>query len=98
MTPVIGHPSSAAQLTGSRDSREYRRALGRFATGVVVVTAIDRDEVRGATVNGFVSVSLDPPLVLVSLAETSRLHDALRADGRYVANVLAADQRELAWH
>ena len=51
------------------DTTEFRRALGHFATGVTVVsyTPQDADEYRGTTVNSFTSVSLDPPLVLVSL-------------------------------
>ena len=65
MTSATGHPFSAARLAGTGDPRDYSRALGRFATGVAVVTVADGDEVRAATVNGFLSVSMDPPLVLV---------------------------------
>jgi len=47
--------------------REFRSALGRFATGVTVITAQNQGQTHGMTANAFVSVSLDPPLVLVSL-------------------------------
>ena len=47
--------------------REFRQVMGRFATGVTVVTTVERETVHGMTANGFLSVSLRPPLVLVSL-------------------------------
>jgi flavin reductase (DIM6/NTAB) family NADH-FMN oxidoreductase RutF len=98
MASATGHPVSAARLAGSGDPRDYSRALGRFATGVAVVTVADGDDVRAATVNGFLSVSKDPPLVLVSVAEREGLHDAVRSSGRYGVSVLAHEQRTLAWH
>ncbi|MPY77759.1 MAG: flavin reductase [Actinophytocola sp.] len=77
------------------DTRSLRRCLGRFATGVTVVTYRMATEARGATVNAFTSVSLDPPLVLVSLARSTRACSAL--DGReFAVNVLRADQRDVA--
>lgn len=73
-----------------------RGCLGRFATGVAVVTFIDPDgDPHGITVNSFTSVSLDPPLILVALQRTVRSHDLLR-DRCYTVNVLGAEQRELA--
>jgi len=98
MTSATGHPFSAARLAGTGDPRDYSRALGRFATGVAVVTVADGEEVRAATVNGFLSVSMDPPLVLVSVGERSGLHDAVRATGRYGVSVLADEHRAVAWH
>jgi flavin reductase (DIM6/NTAB) family NADH-FMN oxidoreductase RutF len=72
-----------------------RRCLGRFPTGVTVVTYRAADGVRGATVNSFTSVSLDPALVLVSLARTAQACAAL--DGRpFAINVLRADQMDVA--
>ena len=76
-------------------SNSLRSCLGRFATGVAVVTFKAEDGPRGFTVNSFTSVSLDPPLVLVSVARTARSHDALR--GRpFCVNVLGAEQEPLA--
>ena len=70
-----------------------RRALGRFATGVAVVTCRDGGgEPRGVTINSFSSVSLEPPLVLFSLARESRSLADVLAAGRFAVNVLAADQ------
>ena len=61
----------------SFDGRELRNALGRFATGVTIVTAIAEDKrAMGMTANSFSSVSLDPPLVLWSAALRSKRHDA----------------------
>jgi 3-hydroxy-9,10-secoandrosta-1,3,5(10)-triene-9,17-dione monooxygenase reductase component len=74
-----------------------RDAMGRFATGVTVVTTLDAEgEPQGATANAFSSVSLDPPLILVCLAHTSRTLAALREHGSFAVNVLASDHDELA--
>jgi flavin reductase (DIM6/NTAB) family NADH-FMN oxidoreductase RutF len=80
------------------DTMEFRRALGHFATGVTVVTYApqDADEFRGTTVNSFTSVSLDPPLVLVSLGRQTRAAAALRPGAAYAVNVLHHGQRDLA--
>jgi flavin reductase (DIM6/NTAB) family NADH-FMN oxidoreductase RutF len=86
--------------TGSSavDALEFRRALGHFATGVTVVTYApqDADEFRGTTVNSFTSVSLEPPLVLVSLGRATRAAAALRPGSAYAVNVLHHGQRDLA--
>jgi len=77
--------------------REFRASLGMFATGVTIVTARTASgELVGLTANSFNSVSLDPPLVLWSLARSAGSMAAF-ADGRhYAINVLAADQQALA--
>ena len=78
--------------------REFRDALGRFATGVTIVTAVDGKKTHGMTANAFVSVSLDPPLVLVSLDNRSKIHRVLSSAGWYGVSVLAEDQRALSEH
>jgi len=78
--------------------REYRNTLGRFATGVTVVTALEDGKTHGMTANAFVSVSLDPSLVLVSLDNRSHMHRILPVAGRYGISVLAEDQRALSDH
>ncbi|HEY1970166.1 MAG TPA: flavin reductase family protein [Pseudonocardia sp.] len=85
------------QAQNGPDPRELRRCLARFATGVTVVTyrPAGGTEPRGATINSFVSVSLDPPLVLVSIARTARARDGLTG-APFVVNVLAANQLDLA--
>jgi flavin reductase (DIM6/NTAB) family NADH-FMN oxidoreductase RutF len=78
------------------DSREFRDTLGRFATGVTIITAREETgEYRGLTANSFSSLSLDPPLVLWSLGKSSQSHEAFCNSGNFAINVLAADQREL---
>jgi flavin reductase (DIM6/NTAB) family NADH-FMN oxidoreductase RutF len=72
-----------------------RSALGRFATGVAVVTCDSEEGRRGATVNSFTSVSLRPALILVSIAKSAKAHAALQ--GRpFAVNVLGAEQEALA--
>lgn len=78
------------------DSTEYRRALGCFATGVAVVTALDATgEKIGITVNSFNSVSLNPPLVLWSIGEESLSYSAFIEAEHFAVNVLATHQREV---
>lgn len=68
-----------------------------FATGVTIVTARTANgQLLGLTANSFNSVSLAPPLVLWSLAQTARSMPAFRAGSHYAINILAADQQELA--
>jgi flavin reductase (DIM6/NTAB) family NADH-FMN oxidoreductase RutF len=77
------------------DSPDFRAALGRFASGVTVVTTRDREgKPRGITVAAFSSLSLSPPLVHVCLGATSEAAEAVRSCGRFAVNVLAEDQEE----
>lgn len=76
--------------------RALRNCLGQFASGVTVVTTARDDAVYGATVSAFTSVSLDPPLVLVSLDRRSRTCERL-VGAPFGINVLGAHQRDLAW-
>ncbi|MFC5646280.1 flavin reductase family protein [Kitasatospora cinereorecta] len=73
-----------------------RSVLGRFATGVGVVTTRHRGQAVGLTVNSFTSVSLDPPLVLWCLRRSSTSRVAFTGADHFAINVLACDQRELA--
>src|SRR5260221_8038295 len=76
----------------------FRQAASRFATGVAVLTALDeRDEVCGMTANSFVTVSLFPPTVLVSV-KRGRMHNAISANGRYGVNVLPEGGKGLSKH
>jgi flavin reductase (DIM6/NTAB) family NADH-FMN oxidoreductase RutF len=79
------------------DPDTFRAALGRFASGVTVVTTIDGDgRDHGMTVSAFSSVSLDPPLVLACIGhEASMHHVAMRAD-RFGVSILAVGQEPLA--
>lgn len=80
------------------NSREYRNSLGRFATGVTIVTTLEHGKPHGMTANAFVSVSLDPPLVLISIENRSHMHKLLSFSGIYGVSVLAQDQRVLSDH
>jgi flavin reductase (DIM6/NTAB) family NADH-FMN oxidoreductase RutF len=80
-------------------SSQMRSILGRFCTGVTVVTtANDQGEIHGMTANAFISVSLDPPLVLVSVDRRAHMHELLPQTGRFGVSVLAAEQERLAVH
>lgn len=79
------------------DGRELRNALGRFATGVCVITTVDKNgNAVGMTANSFSSVSLDPPLVLWSLQNGSDIYDTFASPRRYAINVLSAEQMALS--
>lgn len=77
--------------------KEFRAALGEFATGITVVTApADEGPPIGFTVNSFSSVSLDPPLILFSVARSLNRFDAINEASAFVVNVLTADQEDLS--
>lgn len=79
------------------DPRDLRSAFGAFMTGVTVVTTHDADgNPLGYTANSFTSVSLDPPLVLVCLANTSRNYDALATAGGFAVNILSETQMDVS--
>lgn len=76
---------------------ELRHAIGHFATGVTVVTSLDRDGGPvGTTASAVSSLSIDPALLLVCLSRASSTLCAIRTHGRFAVNVLAAEQRELS--
>jgi flavin reductase (DIM6/NTAB) family NADH-FMN oxidoreductase RutF len=77
---------------------ELREAMRRFANGIVVVTVNADGQRLGLTVGSLVSLSLGPPLVGISVGHQTALHAPLREAGRFVVNVLGADQAELAQH
>ena len=73
-----------------------RRTLGMFATGVTVITALKGDEVHGMTANAFMSVSLEPPLVLISVDRRTKMCSLLHEGMHYGVSVLCATQAELS--
>ena len=80
------------------DKPALRTALGAFATGVTIVTAVDpaSTEPVGFTANSFTSVSLDPPLLLVCLAHTAASYATFCAVESFAVNVLSAEQEDTA--
>lgn len=75
-----------------------RHAFGRFGTGVTVITTVSEIGPLGFTANSFSSVSLNPPLVLWSLSNTSRRHDAFAQAQHYSIHVLTDAQADMALH
>jgi flavin reductase (DIM6/NTAB) family NADH-FMN oxidoreductase RutF len=82
----------------SGDPLRFRQALGRYATGVVVVTTSTASGPVGLTVNSFASVSLSPPLVLWSPAKSSGRHNAFRDARQFAVHVLAGGQKKVCDH
>jgi flavin reductase (DIM6/NTAB) family NADH-FMN oxidoreductase RutF len=78
-------------------AREFRDALGLFPTGIAIVTTVDADgQPAGITVNSFTSVSLEPPLILVSVARTSRNFDLFNVVNHFAVNLLREEQRAIS--
>jgi flavin reductase (DIM6/NTAB) family NADH-FMN oxidoreductase RutF len=75
---------------------DFRTAIGQFATGVTVVTAVDGEQPVGITVNAFASMSLEPALVAIALDHRRFIVPMIEADGRYAVNILAEDQQWLS--
>jgi len=95
-SPVGSESASSSALIPDFSQSQFRQALGQFATGVTVVTAINSEGgLVGLTVSSFNSVSLSPPLVLWSLALKSSSMAALLTCKHYAINVLSAEQSAL---
>jgi flavin reductase (DIM6/NTAB) family NADH-FMN oxidoreductase RutF len=80
------------------DPRQFRSTLGRFASGVTIVTTEHGGQVHGMTANAFVSVSLNPPLVLVSIDNRANMHRLLPLTGRYGVSILTESQEAYSNH
>jgi flavin reductase (DIM6/NTAB) family NADH-FMN oxidoreductase RutF len=78
------------------DRLQYRRVVGRFATGVTVVTTRLDGEQHAMTCNSFTSVSLEPVLVLFCAEKVARFHDAVLTTGEWAVSVLAQGQEQLS--
>jgi flavin reductase (DIM6/NTAB) family NADH-FMN oxidoreductase RutF len=79
-------------------AEELRAAMRRFPAGIAVLTLAAEGRPLGVTVGSLVSLSLEPPLVGVSIGRASQQHEPLRDAGRFVVNVLAGDQAHVAQH
>jgi flavin reductase (DIM6/NTAB) family NADH-FMN oxidoreductase RutF len=95
--PTAGELELGGGLGGD-PALAFRRTLGMFATGVTVLTTRTQEQVHGMTANAFMSVSLRPPLVLVSVDRRARMSNLLHEGTRFGVNVLAADQAALSDH
>lgn len=83
-------PSQAQTQT---QTQRYKSVLGRFCTGVTVVTSLEDGVPTGFTCQSFSALSLDPPLVLVCVRKESATWPGIRRTGRFAVSVLASDQR-----
>ena len=80
------------------DRRLFRQVMGRFATGVTVVTTRLGDETFGMTANAFTAGSLEPMLCVVSINHRAQMHGRLRQAGHYGVSFLSQEQQHLATH
>lgn len=78
------------------DDRLFRDAMGKFATGVTVISTKVDEKVHGMTANAFMSVSLNPKLVTISVATHAKMHSLLKQSGKYAVNFLTEDQKPLS--
>lgn len=78
------------------NQRLFRDAMGRFATGITIVSMYDHDEPIGMTVNAFMSVSLDPMLVAVSIDEMATMYNKLKKGVHFGVSMLNENQKELS--
>lgn len=79
-----------------RDPRLFRDTMGRFATGVTVLTFAVEGEVRGMTANSFTSLSLDPPLLLVCIGKDVSTYALWERAESFVVNILGDDQKAVS--
>ncbi|MGY4691313.1 flavin reductase family protein [Salibacterium sp. K-3] len=79
------------------DDRLFKTAMGKFATGITVITTeTDEGGVHGMTANAFMSVSMDPKLILISVAQHANTHDLIKQNGAFAVNILTEEQQELS--
>src|SRR3972149_6090743 len=78
------------------DAEKLRRLMRAWTSGVTVVTAAYDGEQHGMTVSSFTSVSLDPPLIVISLQTDSRTHKLVQAAGAFAETILGAEQQKIS--
>lgn len=96
--PSAYNPSSDPSLDPEQFKQSFKHALGRLASGVTVVSILEGENMRGMTASAFISVSLEPLLVLVSVAKTAGMHQSLQTASHYGISILAEGQREIGDH
>jgi flavin reductase (DIM6/NTAB) family NADH-FMN oxidoreductase RutF len=93
---AISAPQSG--VDGAATHELFRQVMASFVTGVTVVTTQAWGEIRGMTANAFMSGSLDPPLCVISVATSARMHAFLLEAGHFGVNILARGQESLIGH
>lgn len=86
------------RMTSAADRRDLRAAFGKFATGVTVITTRQGDAVHGMTANSFTSVSMDPPMLLVCVANGAKALGAITESRGFGVSVLAEHQQPVSDH
>lgn len=80
------------------DNLEYRKALGKFATGVTVITTKSDERIHGMTANAFMSISLEPKLVTISIDNKAKMLDKIKKSGYYAVSFLSEEQIDISMH
>jgi len=88
--------TAQSPATQAFTAKDFRNALGAFATGVTVITTASADHPYGMTANAFSSLSLDPPLILVCVKGQAEGSQIIEKNGVFAVNVLGADQEALS--
>lgn len=76
------------------DDHQFRTAMSKFATGVTVIAAEYDGEIHGMTANAFMSVSLDPKLILISIGHHAKMRKMIESSGTFSVNVLSREQKD----
>lgn len=84
------------EIVVTPDDRRFRDVFGHFATGVTIITAMDRDEPVGMAANSFTSLSLDPPLVLFCVADSSSTWPRIESADRFAINILGEEHESVS--
>lgn len=93
-TPIPTQAIAAPDFT----PRDFRDAMGRFATGVVVITTELDGDAHAMTANAFMSGSMEPTLIIVSVAHTAKMHDKIQKAGKFGVSILAEEQQSASNH
>lgn len=80
------------------DDRTFRNAMGRFATGVTVITTQTKDDIHGMTANAFMSVSLTPKLITISVDNRANMLDKIKESKQFAVNILSDKQQDISMH
>jgi flavin reductase (DIM6/NTAB) family NADH-FMN oxidoreductase RutF len=91
---MINFPGEKSLM--SLDPEKLRQAMRAWTTGVAIVTSVHDGQQYGMTVNSFTSISLEPPLVSVTLKRLTHTHDLVVKSGMFAVTVLTAEQKELS--
>ncbi|MGE8205030.1 flavin reductase family protein [Heyndrickxia sp. NPDC080065] len=78
------------------DDRVFRTAMGKFATGVTVITTATNEIVHGMTANAFMSVSLNPKLILISINNKANMKQFIEESGKFAVNFLSKEQQDVS--